>query len=51
MKCVFSSKIDGVLAAIQDIKKEIHDFADRPSEAEHRISNPEENGVDSGDAG
>lgn len=42
MKCVFSSKIDGVLTAIQDIKTEIHDFAGRLSEAEHRISNTED---------
>lgn len=43
MRSVFSSKFDGVLSAIQDIKKDIHDFGARLSEAEQRISTAEDN--------
>lgn len=36
MKNVFSSKFEGVLSAIHDIKKDIHDFGGRLTEAEQR---------------
>lgn len=43
MKTFFSSKLDGVLTAINDIKKDIHDFGGRLTEAEQRISTAEDN--------
>lgn len=42
MQSVFSTKIDGVLSAIQDMKTEVRDFAGRLTEAEQRISNTED---------
>lgn len=43
MKTFFSSKFEGVLNAIQEIKNDISEFGGRISEAEHRISETEDN--------
>lgn len=43
MKTFFSSKFEGVLNAIQEIKNDISEFGGRISEAENRISETEDN--------
>ncbi len=42
MRSDFSTKLDGVLNAIQDVKKDIRDFSGRMDLAEERISNVED---------
>lgn len=42
MRNDFATKIDGVLNAIQDVKRDVRDFSGRMDEAEERISNVED---------
>lgn len=43
MKTEFSTRFDGILSAIESVRKDITDCAERVSEAETRISTTEDN--------
>ncbi|KAF4106206.1 hypothetical protein G5714_013868 [Onychostoma macrolepis] len=46
MRSDFATKLDGVLNAIQEVKKDVRDFSGRMDMAEERISNVEDAGVE-----